>query len=138
MYDEKPSMSTVFTKILQGKLPGFIPYEDDLCAVIMSLFPIRPGHALVIPRQETDHWLDLPSSLVGHLHQVAQRVGIAQMKAFKALRVGTIIAGFEVPHAHIHVVPINTEKDLSFAHATNQASPEQLEAWSQKIQQNLP
>ena len=76
---------------------------------------MRPGHALVVPRAEVDHWLDLDDVLAAHLTKVAQTVGRAQMTAFSPARVGLIIAGLEVPHTHLHVIPIESEADLDFA-----------------------
>ena len=100
-------MATIFTRIIDGELPGRFVWRDDLCVAFLSINPLNPGHTLVVPRQEVDHWLDLDDALAAHLTQVARRIGAAQMQAFAPERVGLMIAGLEVPHVHLHVVPIN-------------------------------
>jgi histidine triad (HIT) family protein len=110
-------MPSVFTRILQGELPGRFVWKDELCAVFLSIAPLRPGHALVVPRDEVDHWIDLPPATAAHLMTVAQAIGKAQQAAFEPRRVGLMIAGFEVPHVHVHVVPVEGMGDLDFANA---------------------
>lgn len=119
-------MSTVFTKIISGDLPGHFVYRDDRAVVFLSINPIRPGHALVVPVEEVSHWVDLPEDLCAHLMRVSQRVARAQMKILKPQRVGMIIAGFEVPHTHLHVVPIDHEGQLSFSHAAHSVDHAEL------------
>lgn len=83
----------------------------------LDVRPLAPGHALVVPRQECDLWTDLGASTAAHLTQVAHAIGRAQMTVFAPARIGLMIAGFEVPHTHLHVVPINTMSQLDFVHA---------------------
>ena len=118
-------MATIFTKILNHELPGHFIYEDDKCGVFLSIAPLREGHALIVPKAEVDHWLDLSEEDALHCFAVARRVGKALMKVFKPRKVGLMIAGLEVPHAHIHAVPIMEESDLDFRCAKN-AGPEEL------------
>lgn len=110
-------MPSIFTRIIDGELPGRFVWRDDTCVAFLSIAPLRPGHTLVVPNEEVDHWLDLDPGTNAHLIAVAQRVGQAQMQAFAPTRVGVIIAGLEVPHTHLHVVPIDGESDLNFANA---------------------
>lgn len=110
-------MATVFTKIIEGELPGRFVWRDDRCVAFLSINPLRHGHALVVPILEVDHWLDLDSELNSHLMAVSQRIGQAQMAAFSPTRVGLMIAGLEVPHVHLHVVPIDGVHDMDFANA---------------------
>jgi len=110
-------MPTVFTRIIDGDLPGRFVWRDDRCVAFLSIMPIAPGHALVVPIAEVDHWVDLEPDLAAHLMVVAQTIGQAQMAAFAPARIGMIIAGLEVPHTHLHVIPIGSESDLSFAKA---------------------
>lgn len=110
-------MATLFTRIIDGEIPGTFVWRDDRCVVFLSIGPIRTGHALVVPRAEVDHWIDLDPADVAHLLTVSQVIGQAQMAAFEPERIGVIIAGMEVPHTHVHVVPITTEADLDFARA---------------------
>lgn len=119
-------MASVFSMIIDRDLPGHFVWEDDECVSILSINPIRPGHALVIPRAEIDHWLDVPAEVAARLMEVAQTVGRAQMAAFGPSRVGLVIAGQEVPHAHLHVIPMFGIEDLSFANAKTSVPPEEL------------
>jgi histidine triad (HIT) family protein len=131
-------MSTVFTKIIEGEIPGTFVYRDDDCVAFMSINPMAPGHLLVVPRAEIDHWIDLPADLAAHLFQVCHRLGLAQERAFGCSKVGMIIAGYEVPHAHIHLVPTNAERELSFANAAASVERSDLESWADAIRSALP
>jgi len=121
-------MATVFTMIIRGELPGRFVWRDDRCVAFLSINPLRHGHALVVPVEEVDHWLDLDPELNAHLLGVAQKLGRAQMAAFSPTRVGLMIAGLEVPHVHLHVVPIDGVHDMDFANAAREADPAQLDA----------
>lgn len=107
-------MASIFTSIIDGKLPARFVWKDAECVVFLSNRPLRPGHSLVVPRKEIDHWLDLEPALLGHLMEVAQCIGRAQMAGFKPERIGVMLAGLEVPHCHVHVVPIRRLHDLDF------------------------
>ncbi|MCG9476954.1 MAG: HIT family protein [Actinomycetia bacterium] len=120
-------MSTLFTKIINGDLPGRFVYRDDLCVAFLTIAPICPGHTLVVPRLEVDHWVDLPDELAGHLAIVARKIGAAQMTAFEAERISLIIAGLEVPHTHLHVLPITSEADIDFRKANSAVDPAELD-----------
>src|SRR4029079_7904025 len=95
---------------------------------LMSINPLARGHVLVVPIEEIDHWIDAPSDLVAHLFAITHRIGLAQQRAFDCARVGVIIAGYEVPHAHIHVVPTDNMRQLSFENAAASGDPAELEA----------
>jgi histidine triad (HIT) family protein len=120
-------MSTVFTRIIAGELPGTFVWRDERCVAFMSINPIATGHALVVPRDEIDHWIDAPADLVAHLFEVTRLVGLAQRDAFDCERIGVIVAGYEVPHAHVHVIPTNSMADVSFANAAPSVEPAELE-----------
>jgi histidine triad (HIT) family protein len=107
-------VASVFTRIIDGELPGRFVWRDDQCVAFLSIRPLRPGHTLVVPRLEVDHWLDAEPALLAHLAATAQVIGKAQMAAFHPVRIGVVIAGLEVPHLHIHVVPIRGMHDLDF------------------------
>jgi len=130
-------MSTIFTKILDGQIPGTFVYRDDRCAVFMSINPLAPGHALVVPIAEIAHWIDASPDLVAHLFAVSHRIGRAQERAFECDKVGVIIAGYEVPHAHIHLVPTNDMSELNFANAAASVDRDDLEAWATAIRTEL-
>jgi histidine triad (HIT) family protein len=120
-------MATLFTKIIQGEIPATFVWKDDRCVAFMSINPLQPGHTLVVPREEVDHWIDCPAPLRDHLLEVAHQIGQAQQKAFRAERIGLVIAGLEVPHLHLHVVPINSAADLEFSRAATSVTGESLE-----------
>ena len=120
-------MTTLFTKIIDGELPGRFVYRDDVCVAFLTIAPICPGHTLVVPRLEIDHWVDLPDEVAGHLAIVARKIGAAQMDAFNAERISLIIAGLEVPHTHLHVLPITSEADIDFRKADSSVDPAELD-----------
>ena len=110
-------MTTIFTRIIAGEIPGTFVWKDEHCVAFLSINPIAPGHTLVVPRLEVDHWIDLPHNVAQHLYAVAHLIGRAQQAAFPCERIGLIVAGFEVPHTHVHVIPTRSMADLSFANA---------------------
>ncbi len=110
-------MASIFTRIINGELPGHFVWQDDVAVAIMTIAPIRPGHVLVIPRQEIDHWDDLPEATAQHLMALGQRLAKAIKQAFPAKRVGMVIAGLEVPHTHVHLLPVDEMEDFNFGRA---------------------
>ena len=98
-------MTTLFSRIINGELPGRFVWSDDLAVGFLSINPLGPGHTLVVPRAEIDHWIDADPELIAHLTVVSRTVGEAVQQVFQPPRVGLIIAGFEVPHLHVHVFP---------------------------------
>lgn len=130
-------MPTIFTRIIDGELPAAFVLLDDRCAVFMAKDPLTQGHALVVPRVEIDHWVDLDDELLAHLTGVARRVGAAQQRAFSVERIGIIVAGYEVPHVHLHVIPTNAMSDFDFSRATRDAAMDGLEAAASAIRDHL-
>ena len=130
-------MSTLFTKIIEGELPGRFVYRDEVCVAFLTIAPICPGHTLVVPRLEIDHWVDLPDEVAGHLAIVARKIGAAQMDAFNAERISLIIAGLEVPHTHLHVLPITSEADIDFRKADSSVDPEDLDRAAEALRTAL-
>jgi len=130
-------MPTLFSRIIDGEIPGRFVWKDDEAVAFLTIAPITPGHTLVVPRAEVDHWLDLPPALASHLMAVGQAVGQAQMAAFSPTRVGLIIAGLEVPHCHLHLIPIDSESDLSFAKADHSPDPAALDAAAASLRSAL-
>jgi diadenosine tetraphosphate (Ap4A) HIT family hydrolase len=112
-------------------------HRDDRCVAFMSINPLARGHVLVVPIEEIDHWIDASPELVNHLFDVAHRVGLAQRQAFTFTRVGLIVAGYEVPHAHIHVIPTTNMGQLSFENAAASVERDDLEAAADAIRQWL-
>ena len=126
-------MATIFTRIIDGQIPGTFIWKDDQCVVFMSINPMAHGHALVVPREEVDHWVDASPELTEHLFAVTRIIGVAQREAFGCDRVGVIIAGYEVPHTHIHVIPTSDMSQLSFANAAASIDRELLDSAAEKI-----
>jgi histidine triad (HIT) family protein len=120
-------MATIFTKIIEGELPGRFVWRDDLCVAFLSINPLQTGHTLVVPIAEVDHWIDLDPEVMNHLTTVAHTVGRAQQEVFQPTRVGLMIAGLEGPHVHLHVVPINDVHDLDFSRADKDPDPAVLD-----------
>jgi len=130
-------MPSIFSRIIAGELPGRFVWRDDVCVAFLSIAPLRPGHTLVVPIEEVDHWVDLDGDTAAHVVRVAQAVGRAQQEAFRPARVGLIIAGMEVPHCHLHVVPIDRESDLHFANADSSVPPAALDDAAGKLREAL-
>ena len=130
-------MPTLFSRIIAGEIPGRFVWRDPRAVAFLTIAPLRPGHCLVVPRDEVDHWLDLPPDLAGHLTQVAQKVGRAVQSAFPCRKVALMIAGLEVPHVHLHVVPIDDLGDMDFARQDRNADPKALDAAAERIREAL-
>jgi histidine triad (HIT) family protein len=130
-------MATLFTKIIEGEIPGRFVWRDDRAVAFLTIAPIAHGHTLVVPIEEVDHWVDLEPDLAAHLLEVSRRVGQAQMRAFSPRRIGLIVAGLEVPHCHLHVIPIDSEADLSFARADHSPDPARLDAAAEALRSEL-
>jgi len=125
-------MASVFTLIMEGKIPGNFVYQDDIAVAILTIQPIREGHVLVIPREEIDQWSDLPLETAAHLTKVSHKIANAMKTIFPCKRIGLMIAGLEVPHTHIHLVPMDSMDDLSFEYAKN-ADGDALKKTAEKI-----
>jgi histidine triad (HIT) family protein len=130
-------MATIFTRIITGELPGRFVWRDEQAVCLLTISPITTGHALVVPIQEVDHWVDLDVDLARHLMGVAHAVGGAQMQAFAPNRIGMMIAGLEVPHTHLHVLPISSEGDLDFAKADPSPDPQALDSAADRLREAL-
>ena len=130
-------MPTIFTQIIEGRLPARFVWKDDDCVVFLSNRPLRPGHSLVVPRKEVDHWLDLEPNLLAHLVETAQAIGRAQMAGFKPERIGVMLAGLEVPHCHFHVVPIRGLHDLDFGNQDPNPDPAMMDQAANTIRTEL-
>jgi histidine triad (HIT) family protein len=130
-------MPTIFTRIIQGELPGTFVWRDDRAVAFLSINPMAPGHTLVVPVEEADHWIDLSPDLVAHLTAVSHEIGKAQQRAFGCEKVGLIIAGYEVPHVHLHVIPTRSMDQLSFANAARSVTREELDDAAGRIRAEL-
>jgi histidine triad (HIT) family protein len=130
-------VASIFTRIIAGELPADFVWKDEVCVAFLSIRPLRPGHTLVVPRLEIDHWLDLEPGLLTHLASTAQTIGKAQMAAFKPTRIGLLLAGLEVPHVHFHVVPIREAHDLDFGNQDPNPDPAMMTQAGDSLRQEL-
>ncbi|MHB1139230.1 MAG: HIT family protein [Microthrixaceae bacterium] len=124
---------TVFTRIIRGEFPGRFVWRDDHVVAFLTIAPLRPGHTLVVPVEQVDQWTDLSPELWSRISEVQLAIGRAQLEAFAPVRVGAIIAGLEVPHCHVHLVPIDSEADLDFANADGSPDPAALDAAAEQL-----
>lgn len=131
-------MASVFTSIIAGELPAHFVWQDDSCVAFLAREPLRPGHTLVVPRAEVDHWIDLDDESLATLMRVARIIARAQQAVYRPTKVGVLIAGLEVAHVHIHVSPIDGMHDMDFAHAGPYPGDERLAAEAARIRAALP
>lgn len=129
-------MSTLFTKIMAGEIPGFFAWADEIAVAFATIEPVTPGHLLVVPRTPVDQFSDLDDATLAHLAVVAGRVGRAQRRAFGAPRAALIVAGFEVPHAHLHVLPAWDQGGVTLELA-RRAEPGELREATERIRAAL-
>jgi len=130
-------MATIFSKIIAGEIPSFKIAENDQFYAFLDVFPLVPGHTLVVPKKETDKLFDLDEKDLGAILQFAQPIAKAIEKAFPCQRCGMAVIGLEVPHAHVHLVPINSADDLNFTRPKLKPSQDELKEAQQKILQEL-
>lgn len=129
-------MATIFSRIASGEIPSYKVAEDDRFYAFLDINPVQPGHVLVIPRQETDYVFDLEDDMLAGLHLFAKKVAVAIRKAIPCRKVAMAVIGLEVPHAHIHLVPITKESDLDFRHKC-ELSSEEMGAIAEKIAESF-
>ncbi len=121
-------MSTIFSKIIAGEIPCHKVAEDDRCLAFLDIRPIVYGHTLVIPKAEIDYIFDMEDDYLSHLHVFAKKVAHVLREEVPCLRIGVMVAGLEVPHAHIHLVPMQSIGDLSFTNPRPEIPQEDLKA----------
>lgn len=131
------SVPSVFSRIIAGEFPGTFVWRDEQCVAFMSINPLTHGHVLVVPIEEVDRWDELPVPLAAHVFAVAHRLAGAIRASFGSERVGMIIAGFEVAHAHIHLIPVSDMDQMSFANAQPHVEREHLEHAAEAIRSHL-
>lgn len=126
-------MTTVFTRIINGEIPGTFVHRDEMCVAFMTINPIADGHLLVVPVEEVDHWIDLDDEVSNHLFAVSKRISRALSTVFECERIGVIIAGYEVDHCHIHLIPTRSMADLDFRNAATSVDRSKLENFASLI-----
>lgn len=130
-------MATVFSKIISGEISCYKIAEDDNHLAFLDIFPLEEGHVLVIPKKEVDNIFDLPVDEFSALFSFSQKIGVAIKKAIPCLKVGIAVVGLEVPHAHIHLMPLHNVSDLDFSRPKKQFTPESFELIKDKIKAAL-
>jgi len=128
-------MATLFTRIINGELPGRFVYRDEQCVAFLTIAPLQPGHTLVVPIAEVDHWIDLPDELADHLFRVAKTISSAIQTTYSPQKVGLMIAGLEVPHTHLHLVPIHQLHDLDFSRQDKNPDPTMMDDAMNRLRQ---
>ena len=128
---------TIFSKIIAGEIPAFKIAENEKFYAFLDIFPMVPGHVLVVPKIEIDHFFDLPDDYLSEMLVFARPIAQAIEKAFPCNRCGISVVGLEVPHAHLHLIPINSADDLNFTRGKINQTKDQLESAQQKILQQL-
>lgn len=128
---------TVFSKIIAGEIPSYKVAENEKFFAFLDIFPLRMGHVLVVPKNETDKLFDLPDEYLAEMLVFAKPIAKAIEKAFKCNRCGIIVVGLEVPHAHLHLIPISSANDLNFTQAKPPVSKEELQKAQEKILAHL-
>jgi histidine triad (HIT) family protein len=128
-------MASIFTKIVNGEIPSYKIAETPNCLAFLDVFPLVKGHVLVIPKKEVDHLFDLDEATYTELQLFAREVGAAMKKAVPCKRIGIAVIGLEVPHAHIHLVPLNEIGDINFTRPKLQLPKEELEAIAREIRE---
>jgi histidine triad (HIT) family protein len=128
---------SIFSKIINGEIPSYKVAESDLFFAFLDIFPLREGHTLVVPKLEVDNLFDLPADHLSQMLVFAQPIAKAIEKSFACNRCGISVIGLEVPHAHMHLIPIKSSNDLNFTQPKIKLSEEQLKKAQQKILQHL-
>jgi histidine triad (HIT) family protein len=126
-------MATIFSKIVKGEIPSYRIAEDERYFAFLDINPLAKGHTLVIPKDEVDYLFDLEDDVLAGMVVFSRKVAKAIEKAIPCKRIGVAVLGLEVPHAHIHLVPLNRESDISFSKPKLQLSPEEMTEISEKI-----
>jgi histidine triad (HIT) family protein len=129
---------TIFSKIIAGEIPSYKIAENDRFIAFLDIFPLREGHTLIVPKVEIDKFFDLPNDYLSEMLLFARPVANAIEDAFACNRCGISVVGLEVPHAHLHLVPIDSADDLNFTRHKLQLGPAELKAAQERILEHLP
>lgn len=130
-------MATIFSKIVAGEIPSYKVAEDERFYAFLDINPLVKGHTLVIPKREVDYIFDLTDDELAGIHLFAKRVALAIQRAFPCRKVGEAVIGLEVPHAHIHLIPMQSEKDMLFSNPKLSFTDEEFQAISKAIRDNF-
>lgn len=130
-------MASIFTRIINGEIPCYRIAEDDRFIAFLDVRPLKPGHTLVVPKKEIDYIFDLDEATLAGMMLFAQKVAKAMKEVIECKRIGVAVIGLEVPHAHIHLVPLTRETDLLFTNPRLSLSPEEYESMAKSISDHI-
>jgi histidine triad (HIT) family protein len=130
-------MPTLFTRIIDGELPGRFVWRDDRVVAFLTIAPLAQGHTLVVPIDEVEHWIAVPADLHAHLWGVAQTIGRAIDEVFEPVKVGVLVIGEEVPHTHVHLVPFRTLSEMDITNADPDPDPATLDDAMSRLRAKL-
>ena len=130
-------MASIFSKIVAGEIPSYKIAEDENCYAFLDINPLKKGHTLVIPKKEVDYIFDLEPNELAGLHMFSQKIAKALDKTIECKRIAVIVLGLEVPHAHIHLIPMDTESDVHFSNAKIKLTSEEFVEIAQQIKDNI-
>ncbi|MDD3773416.1 MAG: HIT family protein [Weeksellaceae bacterium] len=130
-------MASIFSKIVKGEIPSYKIAEDEHYYAFLDINPLKKGHTLVIPKKEVDYIFDLEPEILSGLHLFAQKIAKAIDKSVSCTRVAVVVLGLEVPHAHIHLIPMDSESDIRFSNPKLKFTPEEFQEIALQIQKNL-
>ncbi len=130
-------VSSIFSKIIAGEIPCYKVAENENYLAFLDIFPLRKGHVLVVPKKEVDYLFDLDDATYNGLMNFSKEVALAIKKTIPCSRVGVAVIGLEVPHAHVHLIPINTDNDMNFANAKLQLSKSEFSEIALAISENI-
>jgi histidine triad (HIT) family protein len=128
---------TIFSRIIAGEIPCYKIAEDEQFFAFLDINPLTKGHTLVIPKIEEDYLFDLPDEVLAGLMLFAKKIAVAQKESLECERVGVAVIGLEVPHTHVHLIPINAEKDMNFANPKLKLATEEMEKIAATIREKL-
>jgi diadenosine tetraphosphate (Ap4A) HIT family hydrolase len=130
-------MSSIFTRIIKGEIPGRFVWRDEDVVAFLSAGPLADGHTLVVPTDEVDRWTDASPEVLARVMEVAQKIGAVQVEVFDSARAGLLVAGYEVHHLHVHVWPSNSMADYDFGSADQNPDPAEQDAIAEKLRAGL-
>lgn len=130
-------MGSLFSQIIAGEMPARFVYADPTAVAFLTIEPLRPGHTLVVPRREVDHWVDLPAEDAAHLFEAARQIGLGVQRAFHPSRVALLVLGFNVAHVHLHVVGLDSEAEADFARADRHPRAADLDEAAERLRTAL-
>ncbi|HDR88256.1 MAG TPA: HIT family protein [Bacteroidetes bacterium] len=130
-------MASIFSKIISGEIPSYKIAEDENFYAFLDIHPLAKGHTLVVPKKEVDYLFDLDDETLAGMSVFSKRVALAIENAIPCARIGMVVLGLEVPHAHIHLIPINSEADISFSRPKLELTQEEFEEIARKIRKGL-